>query len=271
MKYVFFLGGQDLEMESIGHLLALKLARFFDKKLAWGAKASSYREEIAAVAKEGANPVLIELEVDIPLPQSAIVVDHHDERSGEKASILQVCDLLGQVPGRSELLIAANDSGYIPGIIAAGASPEEISYVRMLDRKAQGVTPEMENAAISAIDRTSRTVRGVKIINLPHTKCSPVTDRLFGTWPKNKENLLLICLATSEADARVLKQIGRGNEVPFEVNYFGHGDICQQMSSEYNGWGGGKGFGKHGMNAFAGCKTTEPETVLEFVTSRQPA
>ena len=81
-------------------------------------------------------------EIDAALAAGAIDVDHHGSRSGEPASIIQVLSLLGIEPSRKQLLIAANDSGFIPGIVAAGDSAAEIAEIRALDRATQGITPE---------------------------------------------------------------------------------------------------------------------------------
>ncbi len=91
---MYFLGGYDLEMIKIKHILRDAGLEFFDKNLTWGAKASTYSEEIAGVLERGGTPVLIELEIDVELPSTVIVVDHHGNRSGEEASILQVIRLL---------------------------------------------------------------------------------------------------------------------------------------------------------------------------------
>ena len=117
MRYVFFLGGQDLEMLTIRKLLVDSGQTYLDKSLGWGVKASAYAKEIAMIHQDGITPVLVELEIDIKLPESAVVVDHHNDRSGEEASILQVAQLLGIMPTRDQILVAANDSGYIPAML----------------------------------------------------------------------------------------------------------------------------------------------------------
>jgi hypothetical protein len=83
-QWLFLLGGHDLEMETIAHLLGEHVAaeQIVDRQLSWGAKASDYAAEITAAARAGATPVLIELETDIPLPDNAILIDHHNEGSG---------------------------------------------------------------------------------------------------------------------------------------------------------------------------------------------
>lgn len=253
MKYSFFLGGYDLEMQIIRDLLMTRYQEFFDKQLEWGAKASAYTKEISEVMMEGKVPVLIELELDTELPSSVIVIDHHGNRSGEEASLLQVIRLLGLTPTRDQLLVAANDSGYIPAMFRLGATEKEVSRIRSWDREAQGVTGLMEHQAEKAISKAENR-NGVVVVRLPHTKSSTVTDRLFSSWPGGRENLLVV---------------GKIDNEMSEVDYFGRGDVCQAMKEVFSGWGGGQGFGDPHRNGFAGCKTNDPDAVIEFVIQRQ--
>ncbi|MFZ2523434.1 MAG: hypothetical protein WAW92_03550 [Minisyncoccia bacterium] len=258
MAYVFFLGGQDLEMLTIRKLLEENNQEFFDRQLKWGAKASDYPVLMNPASfgngDSGKMPVLVELDIDGgPLPYGAIVVDHHNNRSGELASILQVFKLLGIEPTREHLLIAANDSGYIPAMLHAGATSEEIADIRRLDREAQGVTVEMEIEAEDAIYCRTED-KGVVIVQLPHNKVSAVTDRMFTSWPDGRENLVVVC---------------KMGNFDYEVYYFGRGDICRETKEMFNGFGGGTGFGDPAKNAFAGCKTKTPVDVINFVVGRQ--
>ena len=86
-SYIFLLGGHDLEMLAIKKLVTetVGTAAVLDRGLAWGACASDYRDEIAAIVKRNDIPVLIELEVDLPADIAAdayLVIDHHGERAG---------------------------------------------------------------------------------------------------------------------------------------------------------------------------------------------
>ena len=127
---VVMLGGYDAEMLAIADACREAGVAVIDKCLGWGAAASAYKEEIAAAVSEGKTPVVVELALDIELPANAIVVDHHNENAGKPAAILQVLSLLGQQPSRYQQLIAANDCAYIPGMLALGATPEEVGEVR---------------------------------------------------------------------------------------------------------------------------------------------
>ncbi len=251
--YAFFLGGRDLEMSRIATILNGSSVPFFDKGLEWGAKASTYQTEIESVLESGKKPILIELENDLlgAIAERCAWIDHHGNRSSEPASILQVLGLIGVTPTRRDRLIAANDSGYIPAMLAMGATQVEIDEIRREDRATQGVTPEMEVEAVTAIE-SSLAFGPVKCIYLAHSKWCCVTDRLFQTWPDGKENLMVIC--------------DNGTPGTFTVNYFGRGDICLKMKELFaNAWGGGKGYGNPDGQGFAGCTTKYHDYVIKFV------
>lgn len=234
-KLVFFLGGTDAEMVEISKVLEFAGAEVVNANLGWGAAASAYSTEIVAVVAAGKTPVLIELVTDISLPDECILVDHHGERADEKASILQVLDLLDLEPTRWQQLIAANDSAYIPGMIAIDATPEEIDTVRLADRSAQGITLEQEEVAEEAI--AERKVYGrLTIIRLSHSKCATVTDRLF-----NQYDQLLILSDDGEA------------------NFYGDGFLCQSLKEKFEGWNGGSGLGKIGGLAYWGGYPNQTE------------
>ena len=102
MAYRFFLGGRDLEMVEIRRLLDRHAAgRIEDKRLAWGAALSAYREELLAALARGETPVMIELADDLLADlfdrARVIVVDHHGPLAGHDrpTSIEQVFALLG--------------------------------------------------------------------------------------------------------------------------------------------------------------------------------
>lgn len=207
------LGGYDAEMVEIAKACRKAGVEVVDKHLGWGAAASAYAEEIAQAVSEGKTPVLVELALDIELPANAIIVDHHNENAGRPASILQVLDLLGQQPTRRQQLVAANDCAYIPGMLALGATPEEVAAVRLADRAAQGITPEQEAEAERAI-AAATVINGVTIIKMAHSKTAPVCDRLFN---QDKEQRLLILSADGES------------------NFFGNGELCKLLQGEDTG------------------------------------
>lgn len=225
-KLVFFLGGADAEMNRISEVLAGAGAEVVTKSLGWGANVSSYVAEITQAVAEGKTPVLLEL-------GGIVLVDHHGDRSAEPASIMQVLNLLGIQPTRWDLLIAANDSGFIPAMLEMGATPEEVAKVRLADRNAQGITPEMEAEAERAI-LEAKTSGRLTVVHMAHSKCATVTDRLHkGAGGPGYNQLLVVS--------------GDG-----EKNFYGDGKLCADLKEKFEGWNGGSGLGVEGGNAFWG-------------------
>lgn len=210
---VLFAGGYDGEMMSIISACREAGVEVVDKHLGWGAAASAYAEEIAAAAAAGKTPVLVELGLNIELPEGSIIVDHHNEMSDRPASILQVLDLLGVEPTRHQQLVAANDCGYIPAMLSMGATPEEIAAVRLADRAAQGITPEQEAEAERALS-CRETVNGVTVVRMSHSKTATIADRLFS--PTEEQRLLILS--------------GDG-----ESNFFGKKELCLLLQGEKTG------------------------------------
>ncbi len=210
---VVFAGGYDGEMVAIINACREAGVEVVDKHLGWGAAASAYQQEIATAVSDGKSPVLVELALDIELPASAVVVDHHNENAGRPASLLQVLDLLGVEPSRYQQLVAANDCAYIPGMLSMGATPEEVAAVRLADRAAQGISSEQEAEAERAI-AAATTVNGVTIVRMSHSKTATICDRLFNP---DKEQRLLI-----------LSEDG-------ESNFFGNGELCKLLQGEDTG------------------------------------
>ncbi len=237
----FLLGGHDLEMLAIRELLELTGARFHDKHLPWGAKASDYLCEIEAAKSAGETPVLIELEPDLPDLEGAVLVDHHGARAGadKPTSLHQIFDLLGlpqQEWTRWFDLVAANDRGYIPELLAIGATREEIIRIRAADRAAQGIAPEEEAQGEEAVKRLQSRAGGrLHVVELPHARTATVADRLESALGgPGYTNLLVVS--------------------PMQVNFFGQGKIIEALNRRYpSGWYGGalpeRGFWGHGAPA----------------------
>lgn len=186
-RLVFFLGGRDLEMVTIADLIRAQCGPdgIVDKALGWGAKASDYASEIAQSVKDGKAPVLIELARDIdPLPENAIIVDHHNEHAGvdKPTSLEQVFDLLHCSKSewtRHFALVAANDRGWVPEMRKIGATDQEVTDIRKADRKAQGITAVQERQAEDALATQGITDQTeIAIVDLPHNRFATVTDRL---------------------------------------------------------------------------------------------
>ena len=256
---VIMLGGYDAEMLEIRRVLETEGVAFCDKGLGWGAAASAYQEEIAQAVSEGKTPVLVELARDIELPQGSIEIDHHGDRSSEPASLLQVLSLLGLEPSRQQSLIAANDAGFIPAMLALGATQEEVSEVRLLDRKAQGITSEQELEAERAI-AGAETVNGVTVVRMAHSKCATVTDRLFNP---NQEQRLLILSGDGESnfygDRRLCEEL-KGEKTGTAPAPWGPNQTVETFSN-FGGWtGGGEETGFWGGYA-------DQEAILAYVTN----
>jgi hypothetical protein len=159
--FEFFLGGDDAEMREIKEITKAAGCVVHDKKLSWGAKASSYGTELkniyrhnrkynaetwmcndtmkAAAKHTSIIGVCVEIEKDIDFGKWAhnanqhtnymmdfYHVDHHGSRSGEIPAIIQVCNLLRVKPTRKQCLIGAMDAGYVYGLEAIGSTKAEV-------------------------------------------------------------------------------------------------------------------------------------------------
>lgn len=244
-NFVVLAGGYDLEMVTIINLCRENGIEVVDKFLGWGESSAVHADAVAQAQKEGKQVVFIEPIFDdsFPQPEGSIVIDHHGERSHEVPSLIQFLKLIGLEPTRRQCLIGANDAGYIPAMLAMGATEAEISEIRRMDREAQGVTEEMEAEAERAISE-KEIVNGVTIVKMAHSKTATVCDRLFN--PAEKQNLLILS--------------GDG-----EVNYFGNGALCAVLKEKFEGWNGGSGLGDAEGTAFWGGYPNHEE-VKKFIT-----
>lgn len=246
---VFLLWGKDAEMVRIRQVLEKTGQLFIDKELPWGAQVTDYATEIANLLAAWKQPVAIELAgagegdfVDV------LSIDHHGERSHEQASLLQLLiEMLGISPDSYDLLIAANDAGYIPGIRKQShllgihdpiAQQALITSIRTKDRQAQWITLEQELQAEEAIKYKEELLDGqLTIVHLLHNKSTTVTDRLFWTY----QNLLVL-----SADG--------------EANFYGDGALCKQLAERYPGsWSGWSWLGEQGGDAYRGGKVEQEE------------
>lgn len=228
MTYHFFLGGQDLEMVTIRDLLNEVGQPFCDKGLQWGARASDYRSEIEHALAQGETPVLVELQPDLALPPGhRVIVDHHGEHAGadRPSSLRQVFELL-KLPAprwtRGLALVEANDIGHVRGMLALGASLEELTQIRRADRAAQGITELEEAAAREAIAARFESPDGsLMVVRIPHTRASAVADLMDeALGGPGFRNLLVVS--------------------PTEVNLYGEGWLVSLLHELLpGGWLGG--------------------------------
>jgi hypothetical protein len=238
----FFLGGDDAEMRAIAAHLAKANIPFVDGGLKWGAVASMYGSAIAEAATAGFTPVLVELGLDCELPQGTIAVDHHSSRAGEEPSIIQVLDLIGVVPTREDILIGAMDAGFVFGLEAAGATPDEVAQMLGLGSAKGRSTKEMlletetfsdeEKAEIERGVNAAELVGPMAVVRIANTRTGAVMTRLIGQQPM--QNGLVLC--------------GTG-----DLNYYGEGEVVRKLIATFpNGtYSGGAGLMPHTEKAIA--------------------
>ena len=223
----------DLEAQTIIEMLEKNGEKYLITGQTWGASWDKLEQEIKEsieIAKEEGKQVYgVELQGD---SNGAINVDHHtygeDDRSNPKSSIEQVAEILGVELTLDEQFVSANDKGYIPAMEKLGAElginaediKEIIANIRMRDRKMQGVTLEQEEQAQEAVEKLGK-IEGKREyiqLDLPHSKTSTVTDRLYGKY----DNLLI----TSEDG---------------ETNFYGTTEIIKMLNEKFpGGWSGGQ-------------------------------
>lgn len=180
-RFIFLLGGADLEMHTIRQLLDKNGYRYYDKHLRWeNACLSAYRKEITDYTGDDTPLwVGIELQEDMNLPSNYISIDHHNRNAHKPSSLEQVAELLEIPLSRQEQLIAANDRAYIPGMKALQASDAEIAGIRQADRAFQGVTEEEEKLAELAIREHIQVCDNLIVVRALCHRFSPICDRLF--------------------------------------------------------------------------------------------
>jgi len=172
---IFLLGGRDLEMIEIKKILDSKGACYVDRDLSWGAKLSDYRD----ILNDEQMFYGIELILDISPPKNYTVIDHHNQLQSRDSSIEQIAKIFDIELDRFRELVAINDKAYIDGMRSFGATDDEIEHIRMLDRQAQGVTPDDEiiaQAIISKLDLKDEII----VIDTTLERFSPIIDRLYG-------------------------------------------------------------------------------------------
>jgi len=225
----FFLGGQDLEMLTIGELVRQHLGpgAVLDKHLPWGACAADYAAEIAAWRGSGGVAVLVELLPDAAhLPAADLLqLDHHGARSQEPPSLRQAFDLLGLPEAswsRHFALVAANDVGHVAAMRAMGASAEEMAAIRAADRAAQAITPAEDASGLVAL-ALARAVcdERLLLVDLPHSRTATVMDPLALDGAGRPEDVLIFS--------------------PGACHFFGRGTAIAALDAGFpGGWRGGE-------------------------------
>ena len=176
---VFLLGGYDLEMLTIKKMLEDREGCVvIDRHLRWhDAKLSAYQQ--ALQQHSDAEIYGIELQEDITPPRYYHRIDHHNDLDSMPSAVEQVAEVLGVTLNREQLLVAANDKGYIPAMHALQATDDEITDIRSKDRAAQGVTEEEEKMAEKSISENMERNGSLTVVRSLTSRFSPICDRLF--------------------------------------------------------------------------------------------
>lgn len=183
----FFLGGHDAEMLEIKQILlnhGYTNDDIEDAGLQWNnANVSVYKNKLSNLALDKI-PVLIELNIDIPIPDKTIIIDHHDKNAGtdKKTSLEQVAERLGRTLTREQQLISANDKGHIRGMLAMGATLEEIENIRKIDREAQRITNHDYIFADEAISQIQEPFPGVALIDSKTKRTAAIIDKIWNRY-----------------------------------------------------------------------------------------
>jgi|GEM_PF-414466 len=189
-KYIFFLGGLDLEMLEIKNILEEKNLTIINRELSWGAKLSDYKDELSKEddSTKKQTYVFIELEMDdkhLLEGKEYKIIDHHNEQSHKKSSLEQLIEFLNTELGievaftRYRQLIAINDVKHIKGMQEADASESEIAEIRAADRKAQGITESEEALAKESVKSFKRDDGLITTIKAQTDRFSAITDFIY--------------------------------------------------------------------------------------------
>jgi hypothetical protein len=186
----------DLESKEIQRLLVAQNEKFLTTGLAWGATWAklepSVVQEIQDHHTADQKNVVYGIELGGPNPFRAINIDHHqyswEDRSHLESSLEQVAGILKVRLSREQLLIAANDREWIPGMEDLNATPEEIDSIRRRDRRAQGVTEDDERRALAELSK-SEDRSGLFIIDTGQRPISAHLD--FAYLQKDAREILV--------------------------------------------------------------------------------
>lgn len=219
---LFIIPINDGESVEIHKLLFSHKIPFVITSQKWGASWNKLEKPIKEKIKSNNFDKIYGIELQgESLSEKCINIDHHmysgDDRSNELSSLEQVAEILEVELSDYQKAVSLNDKGYIPLMKANNVPEDVIQLVRLQDRIAQGITAEQEEQAEIACRERQEKGR-LTIVKCPHSKTSCVCDRLYGQY----ENLLII-----SSDG--------------EVNFFGDGEICQDLYNKVEGsWCGGQ-------------------------------
>jgi len=185
---VWVLALNDLEALEIRNLIESRGETVLTSSQTWGATWANLEPPILValtrIRRQHPSAEIIGIELAGPNPFGAANIDHHaytdDDRTSPFSAIEQVASRLGVELTKWQMLVAANDRGYIPAMLSAGASAEEVSQIRSLDRAAQGVTPADEQAATDDIRLHAESRASKVLVRCAGNPTSAHSDRLFG-------------------------------------------------------------------------------------------
>ncbi|MBQ4876364.1 hypothetical protein J8M21_03980 [Pseudoalteromonas luteoviolacea] len=165
----------DLEAHSIIELAKLHGFTIFEGPSFWGA---TLADALAEIDLNTCKPNLLAIELpDLDgeaqqyLDQTGIVLhtlDHHQYPQSDArhtlSAIEQFAALFSLPLSDYEQLVAANDKGFIPGLLAAGASYQQMRQIRDDEARVRGVAQERAqaftwlNTALSSVTSTDDVV-----------------------------------------------------------------------------------------------------------------
>jgi hypothetical protein len=150
----------------------------------WGATWQALEPEIQSRLECVApGTVVYGVELGGPNRYHAINIDHHkykdEDRSNALSSLEQVAAILCVSLSRWQHLVAMNDKAWIPGMLADGASADEIEAVRQQDRIAQGLDETARHLAEDDL-RAAEHHNGRVFVQCPRGINAFHSDLLFG-------------------------------------------------------------------------------------------
>lgn len=188
----------DLEALEIRDILTNARETLLITAQPWGATWSNLEPPVVHSIQSfrAASPesLIYGIELAGPNPFGATNVDHHiypgDDRRSPLTSLEQVAAILGVTLTRDQTLVAINDRSWTPGLLEAGATPEQIRSIRARDRQAQGVTKADEDRAAHDLD-SARQVSGLWLVPCPGGPISAHSDLLFDRTGRIEPFLLM--------------------------------------------------------------------------------
>lgn len=157
----------------------------------WEGLEPELRERLGRLRISDPGCRILGVELAGPNRYGASNIDHHsysdDDRTNPLSSLEQCAALLGIALDRHQRLVAINDRAWIPGLEAAGATPQEIERVRQQDLVAQGLGPA--DRAQAETDLQSALWHGrLALVRCPRGSNSYHNDLLYG---RADESLLM--------------------------------------------------------------------------------